>query len=78
MTEIGRNRRGFLSRKNRFLKNPFSFRNSIIGRYLDDAGTNAVYSAWYRFMSMDDLYREWGQPYYALNPGTGKQNQLFG
>jgi hypothetical protein len=56
-----------------FMRNPFPYRNSIIGRYLSDGDNNAVYAAWCRFMCMDDLYREWGQPYYAANPNAGEQ-----
>ncbi len=29
--------------------------------------------AWSRLMCIDKQYREWGQPYYALNPTEGKQ-----
>jgi len=41
-------------------------RQGIIGRYLDDSGTLA-YKYWYRFMCIDEKYREWEQPYYAIN-----------
>lgn len=41
-------------------------RQGIIGRYLDDSGS-AAYKYWYRLMSIDEKYREWEQPYYAIN-----------
>ena len=41
-------------------------RQGIIGRYLDDSGTLA-YKYWYRFMCIDEKYREWSQPYFAIN-----------
>lgn len=42
-------------------------RQGIIGRYLDDSGDSILYKNWYRFMCIDDHYREWGQPYFAIN-----------
>lgn len=42
-------------------------RQGIIGRFLDDSGNKILYSAWYRFMCIDEYYREWCQPYYAIN-----------
>lgn len=42
-------------------------RQGIIGRYLDDSGDSTLYKNWYRFMCIDDHYREWGQPYFAIN-----------
>jgi len=46
--------------------------NSIVGRYVCDSGNKALNKAWYRLMCTDDQYREWGQPYYAINPTKGK------
>jgi hypothetical protein len=40
-------------------------RQGIVGRYLDDCGVNELNSSWYRFMCIDEEYREWQQPYYA-------------
>ena len=40
-------------------------RQGIIGS-LDDSGSGA-YKYWYRFMCVDEKYREWQQPYYAIN-----------
>lgn len=42
-------------------------RQGIIGQYLDDSGDNRLYKNWYRFMCIDEHYREWGQPYFAIN-----------
>jgi len=42
-------------------------RQGIVGRFLDDSGNHILYSTWYRFMCIDDHYREWCQPYYAIN-----------
>jgi hypothetical protein len=39
---------------------------TIVGRYQDDCGPAAIRGAWYRLMCMDNLFREWGQPYFAL------------
>ena len=41
-------------------------RQGIIGRYLDDCGVSILYKTWNRFMCIDELYREWEQPYYAF------------
>lgn len=56
-----------------FISNPFNCRRGSIGRYIDDSGNSILYRAWYRFMCMDDECREWGQPYYAINPDKGQQ-----
>lgn len=48
----------------RWAQNP----RGIVGRYLDDGGSPA-YAFVYRVMSIGNDFREWGQPYYALNPG---------
>jgi len=44
-------------------------RQGIIGRYLDDCGNNEISKTWTRFMCIDDHYREWEQPYFAINYG---------
>lgn len=44
----------------------------ILGRYLQDMDS-PLYSVYCRFSCMDSLYREWGQPYFALNPDKGSQ-----
>jgi len=45
----------------------------ILGRYLDDSGNKAMYSAWGRLFNCDSQGREWGQGYYAYNPNKGVQ-----
>lgn len=47
----------------------------IAGRYFND-GNDHLYRLWNRVMATDDAFREWGQPYFALNPGKGKNKQL--
>jgi len=42
-------------------------RRGIIGRIIDDSGNRELYQAWNRFVCIDDKYREWEQPYYAMN-----------
>ena len=47
---------------------------SFAGRLLDDCSPT-LYEAWHRFMCIDDTGKEWGQPYYALNPEKGTQKE---
>lgn len=49
--------------------------HGIIGRYLDDSGSPA-YSLLYRMQCVDNKFRMWGQPYFALNPMEGIQEQF--
>lgn len=51
-------------------------RQGIVGRYLDDSGNKQIYSFWYRFMCIDDNYKEWEQPYYAINYKKHEGNSL--
>lgn len=44
----------------------------FLGRYLSD-NDSPYYVVWSRLSCIDELGREWGQPYYALNPHKGKQ-----
>lgn len=46
---------------------------SYVGRLIDEYQINPLSKAWHRFMCIDKLGREWGQPYFASNPGKGKQ-----
>lgn len=41
-------------------------RFGIVGRILDDSGNRILYSIWNRFMCIDEHYREWTQPHYAI------------
>jgi len=51
--------------------------NSMAGRYIDDGGVCTLNRAWNRLMCIDDQGREWGQPYYAMNPHeASNQTQL--
>ena len=49
---------------------------NVLGRYLDDGNQRSLYRAWGRFQCMDGMAREWGQPYYALNPEQGEDKKL--
>jgi hypothetical protein len=48
---------------------------SHAGRILGDAGPSPLSHAWSRLCCIDDRGREWGQPYYALNPNEGVQQE---
>jgi len=39
---------------------------TLIGRYMDDCGPSPLYAAWHRIMRMDHQFREWDQPYFAI------------
>ena len=41
-------------------------RFGIVGRILDDSGDVDLYKKWNRFMCIDEEYREWSQPHYAI------------
>ena len=61
--------------KTEALKDPFRFRRSV-GRCLKD-GNDPCRRLWYRFMCIDDYYREWGATIFcALNPEKGNQKKL--
>lgn len=50
---------------------------SWVGRLLDEDDRLRPYKdLWSRVYCTDSNFREWGQPYYALNPDTGTQKQL--
>ena len=49
---------------------------SWVSRILGDYNIKPLSDAWYRFSCMDKTNREWGQPYFAMNPKDGKQIQL--
>lgn len=56
--------------------NPSALAGRFIGRLIDDCSPAFVGKLWYRLCCTDDEYREWGQPYYACNRGTGKQFEV--
>lgn len=49
---------------------------SWAGRIIGECAPNTIYKHWYRFSCIDKYSREWGQPYYAINPDKGTQKQL--
>lgn len=57
-------------------KDPISVHpQSIVGRILSDCD-DLLYRAWSRVMCIDDKWREWGQPYFAINPDKGEQVEV--
>jgi hypothetical protein len=46
------------------------------GRVIDDSGIKYLKKAWWRIMCTDEQFREWGQPYFATNPGEVKAIRL--
>jgi hypothetical protein len=60
---------------NRNSKSKETYSEGWIGRYLNDSDS-PYYTLWSRLQCIDDQNREWGQPYYALNPGSGKPMRL--
>lgn len=64
------------SKMEEWAKNPMEVHpQSIVGRILSDCDST-LYEAWYRVMCMDDKFREWGQPYYAMHPTKGKSVEV--
>ena len=57
-------------------KEPYTQFNYYLGRIIDDSGMRCLNSLTYKIMCIDDLNREWGQPYFAINPDKGIQKQL--
>lgn len=64
----------FLSRVKEFVEQDKFRQNSIIGRYLD--GT-PFYKHWYRLMCIDSLGREYGQPFFAINPDEIEKDECL-
>lgn len=48
---------------------------SHVARLVDDGNLKCLKAALYRFVCIDPQQREWGQPYYAMNPGKGTQKE---
>lgn len=63
-------------KKEEIMEHPFLYRNSVIGRYLSDSDKGFLYSAWCRFMCMDDIGREFGQPYFSAHPEKAEQIEI--
>lgn len=55
----------------------FECRYGIIGRYLCD-NEHPANSAWCRLGCIDNNGKEWGQAYFAVNPGKGKNQEYKG
>lgn len=51
---------------------------SYVSRLIDDCGIRPLSKAWDRFNCIDELAREWGQPYFANNSDKGKQVKIGG
>lgn len=50
---------------------------SWAGRIISDCSA-PISRGWYRISCTDKRFREWGQPYFALNPSKGKQEEYRG
>ena len=46
---------------------------TLIGRYIDDAAPGPIRGAWNRIMCTDKFFREWGQPFYAIQADKQKE-----
>lgn len=75
LEDVAKARQGLLNLFNKGRKESMGF--SFLGRYLDDSGSIA-YSEWVRLYCIDERGREWGQPFYAITPGKGKQEPYTG
>ena len=51
-------------------------RGGILGRWICDSDNRILSKAWYRIMCTDKYYREWDQPYFAVNPREGFLKRL--
>ena len=54
----------------------FDAHPSWAGRVLREVLPRSICKHWYRFETIDEAFREWGQPYYANNPSEAKQVRL--
>ena len=54
----------------------FDVHPSWAGRVLGEMLPYSIGKHWYRFETISDDFREWGQPYYAKNPSEAKQVRL--
>ena len=48
---------------------------SFVARLFEDYSVLPLQKAWDRFYCVDSEFREWGQPYFAINPTEGKQHK---
>lgn len=50
----------------------WEYRRGIVGRFIDD-NHPILWREWIRFTCIDDLFREWGQQYHAVNSDSRKE-----
>jgi hypothetical protein len=55
---------------------PFTNPRGIVGRYCCDSNMKALNRLYSRLQCIDSEGREWGQPYFANNPGKGTLKRL--
>lgn len=75
LEDVEKAKQDLLNLFNRGQKEKMGF--SYLGRYLND-NMSPAYDEWLRLYSVDVHGREWGQPFYAQNPGKGKQEPYTG
>lgn len=46
------------------------------GRIISECADDTINKMWWRFSCIDKEGREWQQPYFALNTGTGTQTKI--
>lgn len=54
----------------------FNVDPSWAGRMIGESAPNSIYKMWYRFSCIDKHGREWGHPYYVINPYKAKNVRL--
>ena len=55
---------------------PFTCFNYYLGRYIDDSNMSCLNKLSYKLMCIDELGREYGQPYFKNNPDKCKGDRL--
>ncbi len=50
--------------------------SNIASRFIDDSDCTPLKSAWWRLQCIDDKYREFNQPFYALNPDKAVMKEI--
>ena len=53
-------------------ESPDALHVSWLARFAGECA-EPLHNAFYRLYCTDEEFREWGQPYYALNPGRGEE-----
>jgi hypothetical protein len=54
----------------------FPVGHTMVSRFINEGCPRPVDRAWHRLGCFDKQFREWGQPYYAMNPDKGEQVSL--